>query len=353
MLKVAVLGAGYMGSAITFPLSDNRIETNLWGTWLDDDLISAALEGQHPKLKKPIPSGVKLFYSRDFLKAIDSCEVFFIGIASEGFVNIFQKLIDSLDGNRKYYFFKLTKGLVEHEGKIMRASEAARLIYSKKFKDKDFYFTTIGGPVRALDLSNRTPSATAYGIEGQYFSEIKELASNFNTDYYRIFMFNDPEAVEICSTFKNIYAITAGICDGLYREKKPDRYFNLVSFLFTQSSLEMAKICELCGRNKDVVFNYPGVGDLHVTSVAGRNRKYGELVGRGINGKEAFEQMFAEGEYGEGYIALKLCIPWLKERLNIDAKFIKKEFPLLHMLYSVIFENKEISSSIKDLIISL
>lgn len=30
MLKACVLGAGYMGSAITFPLADNGIQVNLW-----------------------------------------------------------------------------------------------------------------------------------------------------------------------------------------------------------------------------------------------------------------------------------------------------------------------------------
>ena len=51
-LKAAVIGAGYMGSAITFPLSANNIEVNLWGTWLDDKIIGISLAGFHPA-KKP------------------------------------------------------------------------------------------------------------------------------------------------------------------------------------------------------------------------------------------------------------------------------------------------------------
>ena len=47
-LRAAVIGAGYMGSAITFPLSVNNIEVNLWGTWLDDKIISSSLAGYHP-----------------------------------------------------------------------------------------------------------------------------------------------------------------------------------------------------------------------------------------------------------------------------------------------------------------
>ena len=55
MCRVAVLGAGYMGSAITFPLADNGTDINLWGTWLDDDILEASHRGEHPKLKKKLP----------------------------------------------------------------------------------------------------------------------------------------------------------------------------------------------------------------------------------------------------------------------------------------------------------
>ena len=49
MYNITVLGAGYMGSAITFPLSrDNKVK--LWGTWLDDGIIEKCIGGQHPKL---------------------------------------------------------------------------------------------------------------------------------------------------------------------------------------------------------------------------------------------------------------------------------------------------------------
>ena len=184
MQNVAVLGAGYMGSAITFPLTDNGIKVNLWGTWLDDKLIEGSKKGVHPKLKKPLNPGVSCFYSGDLKQAIKDADTIFIGVASEGFVNIFELLINNIEPDRDYMFLKLTKGLVEYEGRIMRASEAARLIYYKKFPDREksqaaahiFRITSIGGPVRALDLANRTLSASVYGIQdGQYTKTVKKI----------------------------------------------------------------------------------------------------------------------------------------------------------------------------------
>ncbi len=91
MKKAAVLGAGYMGSAITFPLSDNQVEVNLWGTWLDDEIIKSCINGYHPKLKKKMPDNVKFFYSHDLKKAVNDVDMIFVGVTSNGFLDVFKK----------------------------------------------------------------------------------------------------------------------------------------------------------------------------------------------------------------------------------------------------------------------
>ncbi len=348
MQKIAVLGAGYMGSAITFPLTDNGAKVNLWGTRLDDKLIESSKKGVHPKLKKPLNPGVSCFYSVDLKQAIKDTDTIFIGVASEGFVDIFELLIDNIEPDRDYMFLKLTKGLVEYGGRIMRASEAAKLIYYKKFPEREksqdashiFRITSIGGPVRALELANRTLSASVYGIQD---GQIKKLLKRFSTDYYRIFPVNDYAGVEICSTFKNIYSIAAGICDGLFKKNLSGLYYNAVSFLFNQAVLEIKYIVKITGGNPKTAFSLAGMGDLHVTSVAGRNRRYGELVGSGVEPGAAFKQMFDEGEYGEGYIALKLALPWLS---NFGVE-IAVELPLLNLLCNVVLRGFDPDAELK------
>ena len=97
MLKAAVLGAGYMGSAITFPLSENGIEVCLWGTWLDDHLIKASIDGSHPKLNKPLNRNVILKYSKDLKDTVKDADIIFIGIASEGFVDVMELLFKTIN----------------------------------------------------------------------------------------------------------------------------------------------------------------------------------------------------------------------------------------------------------------
>ena len=84
--KAAVLGAGYMGSAITFPLADNGIKINLWGTWLDDAIIDSCRKGYHPKLKKKMPDNVTFLYSNDLVEAVKNVDMVFVTVTSNGFL---------------------------------------------------------------------------------------------------------------------------------------------------------------------------------------------------------------------------------------------------------------------------
>jgi len=53
--------------------------------------------------------------------------------------------------------------------------------------------------------------------------------------------------VELSSTFKNIYAMAPGICDGLFRGKYDGLYFNFIALIFAQAVKEIAIIVERAG----------------------------------------------------------------------------------------------------------
>jgi glycerol-3-phosphate dehydrogenase (NAD(P)+) len=343
-LRAAVIGAGYMGSAITFPLSVNNIEVNLWGTWLDDKIIGSSLAGFHPKLKKSLPPGVTPLYYKDLGKALSGIDMLFMAVTSEGFVKVFEMVVENLTS--PVYFFKLTKGLVTYKGSIVRATQAALDILSRKFGHLDFAWATVGGPVRALDLAYEMPSVSMYGVTNE---KVKDLISQLKTDYYRIVAKKDVTGVELSSTFKNIYAMAPGICEGLFKGKFDGLYFNFMALLFSQAVKEISKIVERAGGDRDTAFDFAGAGDLYVTSAAGRNRKLGELVGRGIDPQKAFKDMSDEGEYGEGYMALELAKPWLQ---TLDKKIID-ELPLFRALFKIFFNSGKPIDELKKLLLKI
>jgi glycerol-3-phosphate dehydrogenase (NAD(P)+) len=329
MAQAVILGAGYMGSALSFPLADNGLRVHLWGTWLDDEVIDASKKGVHPKLKCPLPETVRLFHSEELEESVEGADFCVVAVSTDGFIPVFQRLVGVLP--KPCPLFTVTKGFVQQEGNVERVSEAAHTLYEKRFSGLQLHWSSIGGPVKAVELSQRVPTATIFAHNSFAIGKLIRL---FPTAYYRVDTTGDIAGVELCSAFKNIYSIACGIHDGLYSDI-PDRLFhNFKSLLFNQSVREMALIVGAAGGKPETVFDLAGVGDLHVTSSSGRNRRFGECIGRGVGAREAHELMNREGEIAEGYHTLELGLSYLKRY----RKDIPGDLPLFNMLHRIVIQ---------------
>ena len=356
---VAVLGAGYMGSAITYPLAENGVGVRLWGTWLDDGIIDSCKSGNHPKLKKKLPEAVSLFYSKEIGWAVRDVDAVFIAVTSEGFIPVFQVLLDTLE--RACPVFTLTKGFLRqgellrkgtvldrstvssNGAKILRISEGAEEMFRSRFQSEQFAWASVGGPVKAAELSLKIPSATVYGVNAAY---LRETAESFSTGYYRVEISGDVRGVELSSAFKNAYAVAIGICDGLYEQRLPGLYHNFRGIMFTQAVKEMSIIVSRAGGQPGTVYGLAGVGDLHVTGSSGRNRRLGELIGSGMTAEDAYRFMLNEGEVAEGYTALELGTEYIRE---LDPGLLQG-LPLLGMLHRVIFGGRALDKELDEFV---
>jgi glycerol-3-phosphate dehydrogenase (NAD(P)+) len=338
MTRVCVLGAGYMGSAITFPLSDNGNGIHLWGTWLDNWILDECSRGQHPKLNKSIPENVSLFYAGELEEAIEDVEFLIIAVTSEGFVPVFQRALDAM--KRSSPLFCLTKGFVPVSGEVNRISEVARCMFHEKFPGEEFRWVSVGGPVKAVELSDRVPTSTMFGMNSSVVTPLLRL---FSTDYYFVSYCDDVCGVELCSAFKNVYAIGLGIYDGLYEVERDKYSHNLKSILFNQSVQEMALLIERAGGRRETAFGLSGIGDLYVTSASGRNRRFGEYLGKQYTPNDAYRLMNEEGEIAEGYHAVHHGMKFI----NTLENSLIEELPLFEMLYRIIVQNKNVEDELR------
>ena len=62
MSIITVVGAGMMGSAMSFPARDNGHEVRLVGIHNRETIESIRSSGYHPTLKRQLPDGVKAFH---------------------------------------------------------------------------------------------------------------------------------------------------------------------------------------------------------------------------------------------------------------------------------------------------
>ena len=86
------------------------------------------------------------------------------------------------------------------------------------------------------------------------------------------------------------------------------------------------------GANEKTAFGLPGVGDLEVTGLSGRNKFYGVRIGRGEGPKEALEEMARLEQPVEGVPAAGLALKFVEQH----APELRDQLPLMNAVIDVL-----------------
>ena len=71
MAIITIIGAGMMGSAMSFPARDNGHEVRLVGTPLDRGIIDRLrTDRYHPNMKRTLPDGVRFYQIEEMEEAL-------------------------------------------------------------------------------------------------------------------------------------------------------------------------------------------------------------------------------------------------------------------------------------------
>jgi glycerol-3-phosphate dehydrogenase (NAD(P)+) len=140
--------------------------------------------------------------------------------------------------------------------------------------------------------------------------------------------------VEVAAACKNVIAIAAGIVDGIGAGD------NAKAALLSRGLAEITRLGLACGAKPQTFAGLAGVGDLVTTCISpkGRNRSFGERIGKGYTVDEA---LAATASVVEG-VATCRSVAALARRHNV-------EMPITQAVYEVIFENKPVKKAITDL----
>ncbi len=344
MAILTILGAGYMGSALAVVAAGRGHEVRLWGTWLDDDLVDPVLRGEpHPRLKLALPPSIQIFRSDGLSDALRGSEAVVCAVNSDGVVPVFTKAIEALPAEGP--ILSVTKGfLPDAQGQISRISQVVRERFLLP-AGKDRPWVAIAGPCKAMEVARGVSTAVVYAAEDLDLAEA--CARWLEDDYYFITRSDDLAGAEACSAFKNAYATASGLCDGLQLSGHPEM-FNTKAMMFAQAIAEITRMVAAMGGRVATAHGQAGVGDLHVTAAAGRNRTYGEHVGRGEPPQQVADQMRQAGELTEGYPALETGWLLLEQMANQGALSVE-DFPLLEALHNVVYLGADVAQALRRL----
>jgi glycerol-3-phosphate dehydrogenase (NAD(P)+) len=325
-MRVTVLGAGYMGSAMATVAQKRGHDVRLWGTWLDDALLDAVERGDvHPRLQLAL-GGMSFLRADELAEALAGAELVIHCINSDGAVAVMQKARTVLPD---VPIVSVTKGFLEgRERKMVRIDQALVETAGRPLR-----FVHAAGPAKAMEIARGVLTWMVFAG-----AEAGRAAKALAGDHLQVASTDDLAGAEMCSALKNAYATGLGIWDGLVGKDA----HNARAACFTQSIVEMRRLVAAGGGRDETVIGAPGVGDLHVTAAGGRNRAFGERIGKGEPARHVAATMLAAGELTEGYAAIASAWRWAREQ-GVSR------LPLLAALNAIVWEGAEVGPTIAAL----
>lgn len=150
----------------------------------------------------------------------------------------------------------------------------------------------------------------------------KALSRVLTSPYVTCETSTDVAGIEYGSVLKNIYAIAAGITQGM---RMGD---NFQAVLIANAAAEMRRFLDVVQRGDRLITDSVYLGDLLVTAYSrySRNRTFGTLLGKGYSVKQAQNEMEM---ISEGYYGAK-CIHEVNKLHQVDLPIAETMYQILY-----------------------
>ena len=316
-LNFAIIGAGAWGTAMALHLARRGQHTTLV-TRRPEHAAAIRTSRENRDYLPGLALPVSVVVTSDLPAALVEADVALIACPSQTLRTWCEQMRGVLhDTARLQLFLSLTKGL--EIGTHLRPSEVMTQVLPS------LNCGTLTGPTNATEVARGLPAAMVMAaVRGDSFAPKVQTAMSGPT--LRIYLTDDLAGTEYGASFKNIYAIAAGFCDGL---KLGD---NSKASLMTRALTEMVRVGQALGADKDTFYGLSGFGDLVATCHGGwsRNREFGEKIGAGASVQEL---LAGRKTVVEGHRTTEALYGLCKER-GIAA-------PILGEVYAILYEHKK------------
>lgn len=277
-MKIAVIGSGSWGSAISVLLAEKDNDVYLW-SWIQEETDRLNRDRENKEFLPGIPFPDNITCTHDMKECIENAEVIVTAAPSPATRTTAKQMAPFV--KKGQIIVNISKGL---EGEL-RLSE----VYKSEIPQADV--AVLSGPSHAEEVSRRIPTTVVIASKSKESAEF--LQDVFMTEHFRVYTSSDVIGVELGGALKNVIALCAGISDGLgYGD-------NTKAALITRGMAEMSRLGVAMGADAATFAGLSGIGDLIVTgtSTLSRNHTAGTLLGQGLSLEETLKKvhMVVEG----------------------------------------------------------
>jgi len=322
MKNISIIGDGAMGSICAMLLCEKGLNVRMWG--YDEKQLAEIKEKREnfrflPGYKLPD----SLVFEPQDCEILKNAEMIISAVPCQYMRPVWQRLKKYV--NMSVPIVSVTKGI--ENDTLLTPSQTIKSILGEKIK-----IVALSGPTIADEIAKKLPAtATAASKDERLAGTVQEI---FNTQYLRVYRNSDVIGVELAGAMKNVIAIAAGIVDGI---KIGD---NAKAALLCRGLAEITRLGVALGAKEQTFSGLSGLGDLVTTCISpmGRNRSFGQRIGKGQSVKDAIN---ATQSVVEGIATCKSVVDLARKE--------KIDMPITESVYQILFEGKSVPTAIGDL----
>jgi len=266
-MKIAIIGAGNWGTALSANLCHRGHAVRLWA--YEKEVVDGIRFRRENTIYMPgiqLPEGI--LATTDLAEALEGAGIVLTVMPSHVCRILYEKMLPFL--RNEMIFVSATKGLdVERH---LRMSEVINGVISAHFSPR---FCVLSGPSFAREVVRGDPTAVVVASEEREVALI--VQREISSKALRLYTSGDVVGVELGGAIKNVIAIAAGVLQGLGLGHNP------AAALITRGLAEMTRLACACGGRRETLAGLAGMGDLVLTCTGdlSRNRALGIELGKG------------------------------------------------------------------------
>ncbi len=304
--KVAILGTGTWGTALSRVLAKNGHDVTVWSSHAEKaELLNRTR--RHPNLPDMvIPESIRFTAAlRDcvgqdmVLFAVPSVYLRKTAEQARPFLAEDQIVVDVAKGIEPHTLLTMT-GVIDDVLRQDGRHNGVRLV-------------ALSGPSHAEEVAMDMPTSLIAACKDAEVARLVQEA--FMNTCLRPYTNTDILGVELCGALKNIVALASGISAGLgYGD-------NSRAALITRGMVEITRLGLKMGCVEQTFSGLAGVGDMIVTATSqhSRNNRCGQLIGEGMLPEEAIRTV---GMVVEGVNALPAAME-LARRYQVEMPIVE------------------------------